>query len=253
MALSLESISKGKARLAPRIVLLGVEKVGKSTFAAGAESPIFIPTKGEQGTDELDVAKFPTASSYADVIEALGVLYQSDHPYKTVIIDSASTLEPMLWDETCKRNAADSIEKVGGGYGKGYTEALKQWRELMDGLDALRMDKGMASILIGHVVASEFNDPEADPYTTYSFDINKKAAAAINRWADCILFANFKKAIVQKTDAGFNKSNARAVGTGQRTLYTEKRPAHPGGNRYGLPYEMKLSWPDFRAALDKTA
>jgi hypothetical protein len=256
MSLSLDSISKGRARKAPRITLLGVEKVGKSTFASQAENPIFIPMKGEQGVDELDVARFPPAQSFADVIDAIRVLYQEDHEHQTVVVDSASALEPLIWDATCRAGGVNSIEEVGKGYGKGYTEALKYWRELTEGLDALRDEKGIASIIIGHVKAKEFNDPEADPYTTYEFDINAKAASLLSRWADATLFAAFKKAIVQKNDVGFNKKVSRATGTGHRVLYTEKRPAHPGGNRYGLPFEIPLplpplsGWSAFRASLD---
>ena len=80
----------------------------------------------------------------------------------------------------------------------------------LDGLDALRDEKNMGSILIGHVKTKEFNDPESDPYTTYMFDINEKAANAVYRWADLVAFCNFKRAIVTKTDAGFNKTRSRA-------------------------------------------
>jgi hypothetical protein len=48
MAFNLESITCEKRLRAPRIVLLGVEKIGKSTFAAGSANPIFIPIRGEQ-------------------------------------------------------------------------------------------------------------------------------------------------------------------------------------------------------------
>jgi hypothetical protein len=250
MAISLDSISKGRARKAPRIVLLGVEGVGKCTFAAQAESPIFIPTKGEKGLDEIDAHKFPPARSYTEVVEAIGSLYNEKHDYKTVVVDSASALEPLVWEEACRVAGKSSIEEIGGGFGKGYIESLKYWRELTEGLDALREDRGMASILIGHVVTAEFNDPEADPYTTYAADVNKKAASLLYRWADAVLFANFKRAIVQKTDVGFNKKASRATSTGQRFLYCEKRPAHPGKNRWSLPYELPLSWQALRAAID---
>jgi len=251
MSFSLSSISKGRARKAPRIVLLGVEGVGKSTFAAQSESPVLIPMKGEQGVDEIDVSKTPKVSSYNELMEVISALYQDEHDYKTVVLDSASALEPLIWDEACARNGnVDSIEKIGGGYGKGYTEAAKVWRELTEGLDALREDRGMSSILIGHVITADFNDPETDPYTTYTFDVHKKAAAWLYRWADAILFANFKRAMVQKTEQGFKKETRRGVGSGQRYLYTEKRPAHPGKNRYGLPYEMALDFAQFKAAVD---
>lgn len=251
MSISLESISTGKAVRAPRIVLLGVEKIGKSTFAAGADNPIFIPVKGEEGVDDLDVAKFPTANTYADIMAMIGTLYTEDHDYQTVVIDSASTLEALIWDQTCRAEKSDSIEKVNGGYGKGYVEALKYWRQIMDGLDALREHKNMASILIGHVTVKGFNDPTADAYDTYLFDINKKASELILRWADSILFAN-RRVAVKKEETGFNKTKARATGGGDPALYTQKRAAHPGGGRgaYGrLPYELPLNWPTFTQAV----
>lgn len=253
MALSLSSITTGKLRKPPRVVLLGVEGVGKSTTAAQSPKTIFIPMKGERGLDEIDAAKFPPCNNYEALIEAITTLYQEDHDYQTVAIDSASALEPLIWDKVCRdNNNAESIEKVNGGYGKGYVEALKLWREVMDGLDALRDEKNMGSILIGHVKTKEFNDPESDPYTTYMFDINEKAANAVYRWADLVAFCNFKRAIVTKTDAGFNKTKSRATGSDQRLMYTTKRPAHPGKNRYALPYELPLSWPALLEAIEKS-
>ncbi|MEM1354332.1 MAG: ATP-binding protein [Planctomycetota bacterium] len=251
MAFSLDSISTGKAHRAPRIVLLGVEKVGKSTFAAGSESPIFLPIKGEEGIDALDVAKFPTAGSFSDVIDMLGTLYADDHEYKTVVIDSASALEPLIWSHACQKDNVASIEKVGGGFGKGYVEAMGYWRQIMDGLDALREKKNIASILIGHVSVKGFNDPTADAYDTYIFDVHKRASEALLRWADCILFAN-RRVAVKREETGFNKVKARATGGGDPMLYTQKRPAHPGGGRgvFGqLPYEMPLTWPAFTGAI----
>ena len=49
MAFDLESITSEKRIRAPRIVLLGVEKIGKSTFASGSHNPIFIHTIREIG------------------------------------------------------------------------------------------------------------------------------------------------------------------------------------------------------------
>lgn len=251
MAFDLQSISKGKALRAPRILLLGVEKIGKSTFASQSDDAIFIPVKGEEGADELDVAKFPTAQKSADVLEALTTLYTQDHDYKTVVIDSASTLEPLIWDSVCKRSGVESIEKVDGGFGKGYVEALREWRQITDGLDALRNEKNMASILIGHVTVKAFNDPTADSYDTFLFDIHKRASEAIQRWVDVILFCN-RRVAVRKEETGFNKTKARATGGGDPFLYTQKRPAHPGGGRgvYGrLPYELPLNWHSFADAV----
>ena len=255
MGFDLNSIKKGVDHKAPRIVLLGVEKIGKSTFAAGAESAIFLPIKGEEGVDDLDVAKFPRAETFDDVLEAVTTLIRDEHEYKTFVIDSASALEPVIWAKLCEESNCDSIEKVGGGYGKGYIEAANKWRSLMDGLDRLR-SKGISVILIGHVKVKRFDDPLGASFDQYQFDLHEKVHLALQRWADSILFAN-SETIVKTEDVGFNKEKKTGKDlTGARWLFTQKRPGHPGGGRgvYGrLPYKLPLDWAAFTSAASEAA
>jgi len=246
---NIADIKHGIQNRPPRIVLCGVEKIGKSTFAAGAPKPIFLPVKGEEGIDALAVARTPVIETYAELMDAIGMLAEQEHKYETIVIDSISALEPLVWEHLCQTSEVDSIEKVGGGFGKGYVEAVGLWREIMAGLDYLRDEKGMGSILIGHVVVRTFTDPLAESYDAYEVDIHKKAAAAIFRWSDCILFANNKVA-VREDDAGKKKGIQRA----DRVLFTQRRPAHMGGGRgiYGqLPYELELTFDAFASAIEK--
>ena len=249
--ITLDSITQGATLRAPRMILLGVEKIGKSTFASGADSPIFLPIKQEEGIDSLDCAKFPTLNTFDELMQALGTLASNAHEYKTVIVDSASALEPVIYADVCSKNNWDSIESP--GYGKGYKESLSRWRQLMQALDYLRSEKGMASILIGHVNVTKFDDPLGPSYDKYDFDLYKDSRAALFRWADFIGFAN-TKTFVQKEDAGFNKKIGKAVdgGMGQRFLFTNKSPAYPAGGRgaYGhLPAEIPLDWNAFKSAV----
>ena len=253
MSISLASIKQGPEPRKPRMVILGGPKIGKSTFAAGAESPVFLPIKGEQGIDYLDVHKFPTSYTFNDVRQNLALLAKDDHDYKTVVIDSASALEPVIHADVCESEKAASIEKVGGGYGKGYTEALSRWRELMQALDYLREHKNMASVIIGHVDVKKFDDPLNESYDQFVFDVNGKASAALFRWADFIGFAN-TKTYVKKESTGFGaeKGKARDSGNGQRFLFCQKSPAFPAGGRgpYGkLPTEIPLDWSTFTEAV----
>lgn len=239
---------------APRIILLGVEKIGKSTFAASSDNPIMIPIKREEGVDDLAVSKFPVCQTFNDLMQCFSTLYTSEHNFGTVVVDSASALEPLIWDDTCHKNGnADSIEKVNGGYGKGYIEALKQWGLVVEALDALRATKNMSSIIIGHVKVKRFDDPNGSSYDQYQFDLNDKASALLYKWADLILFCN-TKVVVTTEKLGFNKEKHRGIdiAEGQRFLYTQKRPSHPGGGRgvYGrIPYELPLSWASFINAV----
>jgi hypothetical protein len=269
MAITLDSIRREKRVRAPRMLLLGVEKIGKTTFACGSQfengllartginSPILIPIRGEEGADSLDVPQFPTCASFNDITDSLAALYAEAHEHKTVVLDSASAMEPLIWDAVCTKHNVSGIEEVGGGYGKGYIEAVGMWREILEGLDSLRTEKNMASIIIGHTKVKRFDDPNGESYDQYQFDINDKSAALLFRWADLILFCN-TKVTVKKEEKGFGQKKARGIDVtgGQRFLFTQKRPAHPGGGRniYGrLPYELPLDWSAFEAAVASVA
>ena len=251
---SLKSITHGTVVRPPRMIILGVEKIGKSTFCSGAPNPIFLPIKKEEGIDSLDVAKFPTINSFDELMDALGVLADGEHEFKSVVIDSASALEYIVWEAVCADNNVASIELAGGGYGKGYGFALDKWKQLMDALDYLREHLGMTTILIGHVKVKTFNDPERASYDQYQFDINEKVAHALSRWADFIGFANKNIGVVEEK-AGFNKKITKGEDLDSETnyLFTKKTPAHPGGGRgvYGqLPSEIPLNWKSFQEEVD---
>ena len=83
MSFDLASVSSEIRQRAPRIIVLGVEKIGKSTFAAGANAPIFLPIKGEEGVDDIKVPKAPVCNSFGDVMGWIGSLYTEDHPHQS--------------------------------------------------------------------------------------------------------------------------------------------------------------------------
>lgn len=258
MAFDLASLSNEKRIRAPRIILLGEQKIGKSTFAAGADSPAFLPIVGEEGIDDLNLQPFAPPDPCGSLADVMGWLYsfgRDEHPYQTVVIDSVSTLEPIIHGEICKEAKAGSINEDSLSFGVGFDKAGIIWRQITETLDALRTCKNMTSILVGHVAVKRFDDPNGESYDQYTWDIHYKAANLLYRWADCILFCN-TKVVVTKEKLGFHKDNVRNIprdiAPGSRFLYTQKRPAHPGGGRgvYGhLPYELPLNWGNFRDAV----
>jgi hypothetical protein len=163
----LEQIHKGKRATPPRILLYGTEGIGKSTFAAQAPSPIFIPT--EDGLGEIDCASFPLAKKYTDVEAYLSALATEQHEYQTVIVDSCDWLEQLIWDDLRHISHATTIEKVDGGYGKGYIAALGYWRQIIDALESLRKERHMAVILISHARIERVEDPESAAYDRYRY------------------------------------------------------------------------------------
>lgn len=248
----LSQIQQGKQSLPPRLVLYGTEGIGKSTFAAQAPAPIFIQT--EDGLSEITCDKFPLAQTLEDVLTALAALHAESHPYQTVVIDSLDWLERLIFDELCRAYNVVSIEKVDGGYAKGYTHALTLWRQVLESLNRLRLDRGMVVLCIAHAKVEKYEDPEAPAYDRYSPRLHKHACGLVCEWADAVLFAT-RKLRVQAEDAGFNRKRGVAYPLGKeggdRFLRTIGGPSCVAKNRYSLPEELPLSWPAFMAALSK--
>lgn len=240
------TVHRGRAAKPPRILLYGVEGIGKSTFGSQAPNPVFIQT--EDGLDEIDCHKFPLAKSYDEVTSALAELASQPHDYETVVIDSLDWLERLAWDKLCAENNVTSIEKVDGGYSKGYTHALSYWREIIDQLNALRNVRGMVVVLIAHSKVERFEDPESSPYDRYSPRLHKHAAALVSEWCDAVLFAT-RRIRTQSEDAGFNRKRtiAHAIGKdgGERILRCVGGPSCVAKNRYGITEELPLSWAAF--------
>ncbi len=245
MAISLSNLKTVKAAdLPPRMLVYGQEKIGKTSLAAEFPDPIFL--RIESGPPEgIELTGWDIAS-YADLMEAFGVLYNDDHDFKTIVIDSTSSLESrVVWPEVCRRGnergePAANIEDF--GFGKGYKNALPIWEEILGGLNDLRGDKGMSIMLLGHSVVKNFGDPETQSYSTYDValqDAEKVSAAArIKREMDAILF--IKKDVSAEKEDPKNKHNNRVLGKGGSTrwIHTEGRPAFVAGNRYAMPEKI---------------
>ena len=245
MAFDLSSIQRGKSVKAPRIFLYATHGIGKSTFASAAPNPIFICT--EDGLGSIDTASFPLASSSADVMGALETLYTQTHDFQTVVLDSADWYEQIL-----QREIEATHKPAELAYGKSAIILADRWKQLLDGLNALRNDKGMAVIIIGQCEIKRFDSPEVDSYDRYQPKLAARSSALVQEWADTVLFANYKT-VVRKEDVGFNKSVSKGIATGERVLHTSETPAFLAKNRYGLPAQLPFNWTAFSQAMSATA
>lgn len=243
MAISLQSIKRTTSMAAPRVLIYGEAGIGKTTWAAGAPNPVFIFTEDGAGTLEVDA--FPKANSFGDVMDAISILYQEDHGYGAVVVDSLDHLEPMIWAEVCAQHNVQSIESI--PYGKGYVEALGLWRQFLDGMNALR-DRGLCVILIAHHQIKRFESPEHDSIDRYDIKLHAKASALVQESVDVIGFAK-PRTVIKTEQLGFGNTRTRGVTTGERVLAVSGTAAYVAKNRYALPPELPLTWSAFADAI----
>jgi hypothetical protein len=241
MAFNLDSIKRSTGIKAPRVMIYGPHGLGKTTFGAGAPNPIMILT--EDGLGRLEVDHFPLATSYQDVIDAIGTLYNEEHNFSTVVIDSLDWLDNLIWQDIHAKHDDKAL-----AYGKGAVIAADYWRQILDGLSALRDDKGMAVVMIAHTEIKRFDSPETEPYDRYRPKLQDRSSALIQEWCDGVFFCNYR-VVTKETEVGFNKEVRRGITTGERLMYTTEKPAYLAKNRYGLPDQLPLSWDAFATAI----
>ena len=247
MAFDLSSIKPTRRDTPERILIHGPHKVGKSTFGAMAPSSIFIPT--EDGQDNLDAQAFPLCKSWDDITAAITTLYIEDHEFKTVVLDSADWSESLAQKKVAENHNVDGIEGI--GYGKGYTYVADLFREVLDGLNALRLKKGMRVVLLCHSEIRRFDDPQADSYDRYQIKLHKLVGKLVQEWSDVIGFAQMDVLTKVEEKKGFKAERTRAIDSGRRVLRLEGGAAFDAGNRYSLPAELPLEWPAFEEALNQ--
>jgi hypothetical protein len=237
-------IKKGAEKKPPRIVLIGVEGVGKTTAGAQTENPIFLCSEDGLIGKDFDGIANVAPQTWEEVLQFIGWLATSKHEYKTLVIDTLDWIEPRLFSFCCKRDGKQGIEDY--GYGKGYTVASDEFRHLLAGLEMLR-NKGMMILINAHCQIKNFANPVGDNYDRYELKVSKQIAGLVKEWSDCILFARFETHTYKESQ----KTRAKGIGGQKRIVHTSHCAAWDGKNRYGMPETLPLDMGEIMSAINK--
>lgn len=236
------NITKGKQKTAIRMCCYGAEGIGKSTFASQFPDPLFIDVEG--GTKQLDVARFPQPTTWPELLEMVDAVIEEPSACKTLVIDTIDRAEMLLTTQLLKEGNVDSIEKYGGGYGKGYTAIAERFnKDLLMRLDKL-IAKGVNVTMIAHAAMRKLESPDEPPYDRWELKTSKKVAPLIKEWTDILCFMKYEQVVVEEN--GRNKAKGKA----KRLMVFNHRPTCDAKNRYGLEDDLPLSFEPLRAIYE---
>ena len=236
------NISKGKKKAAIRTVIYGPEGIGKSTFASEFPEPLFIDVEGS--THQLDVARFDDQpNSWDELLEMIDAVIAEPDACKTLVIDTIDRAEMLLTNQLLKEGKCDSIEKYGGGYGKGYTALFERMqKDLLLRLDRV-IAKGVNVTLVAHAMMRKFESPDDPPYDRWELKISKKCAPLVKEWCDNLFFANYEVLVTK--DGTKNKARGN-----KRIMYCTHSATHDAKNRYGLDDDLPFDFEPLRAIYE---
>lgn len=225
----------------PRIVLLGMEGIGKTTLAASAPKPLFIAA--ENGLTGFENIPHLEPETFGDVLALVDALVGSESiEYKTIVIDTADWLERLIHSYICKRDGKENVEAY--GYGKGMKIAEQELVLLLSKLDSLRVKHDVYIIITSHVQIKTFNDPAGESWDRYEAKGGKGFTGVLREWPDACLFCVYE---VFKTK---NRDGKESTVGGERVIKTTWSPAHDAKNRLSLPEVLPLSWEYLSEAIE---
>lgn len=226
-----------------KVVLYGVEGIGKSSFAARFPQPVFIDTEG--GTGRLDVQRLPAPDSWQMLLDEAAAAADGQVPCQTLVLDTADWAEKLCMAGVCARFKVKGIEDI--GYGKGYTYVKEDFARLLDVLEKV-IASGRHVVVVAHAAVAKFEQPDAvGSYDRWVMKTSKQVAPLLREWCDMLLFANYKT-VVEKSGAGPSAKN-KASGA-RRVLYTTHNACWDAKNRFGLPDEVPFDYESIRAIMD---
>jgi hypothetical protein len=229
----LSRVKRGVISRPQRVVLYGVESVGKTTLAAKFPSPVLIDVEG--GSAHLDVPRLEV-SNWTEVAGAIGELGNGGHDFKTVVIDSMDWAEKLAVEDMLATAKKDSLEDF--GYGKGYTMAAERMARFLGSLDRL-IEHGLNVCLIAHAKVARHEPPDGmQAYDRFELKMTRQTSPLVKEWADSLLFANFKTRVIES-----ESGKAKGIGGKERVIYTQRSAAYDAKCRMpGIAEELPMTW-----------
>lgn len=260
----LGQLKRGRLVLPPRCLFYGPEGVGKTSITVDAGA---LMADIEGGSGELDAIRYPFNPGEADefkprdynqvVAMAEDLIAHPGHGIKALAIDTADALEALIHQHLCVTHKVSSIEKVGGGFGKGYRAAVEELRRFLSRLDLIRA-QGVAIIFVAHSVTSTFKNPEGPDYDRFQLKVTDTKSASfagqLKEWCEIVGFIHFESGAKKLDD---DDKRARGWATNRRIVQLAREAAWDAKWRLTVPMEMEFSldpihpWAPFADAIER--
>lgn len=255
------AISRGKIAQPLRILIYGVEGIGKSTTAAKAPRPLILGT--EDGTAHLDVARVTPDGwltgerPLLDLVSWFATPDASD--YQTLVIDTADMAERLCVEYCCRRDhdTPEPTKKYnrttwvdgkptldGYGYGAGNKVVESEFLALLAALDRARRARNVHVVFTAHADVAKEKNAGGDDYGIIAPKLIKQVREQLTAWCDAVLYCQYAYNVLQPGthEKGKQVAKAKVVTDEERIVHTQRDGAFLAKNRLGLPKVIDMEW-----------
>lgn len=248
----------------PILSIVGFPGSGKTRLGALFPSPIFI-----QCDDNAESAfqtipederpdffpKVPRANVKQQIkpseviVQQLNWLGTSEHQYKTVVIDTVTSMNQLLEGEVLAYDTtgAETIADCAGGFHKGYKLVAGMHSKIRSRCERLRV-KGMVVVFLAHTSENKVKArPDAPECTVYGLDMYKESRPYYVNHSDAVLYIKEIEIVkgYEENKKGQVTKQGKVQKTGDRVIvasgdgmygYTDAK------NCFGIPNELELPY-----------
>lgn len=220
----------------PIFTIVGISGSGKTTLASTFPKPIFLKTIGEAVPRDIATdLSIVDIRSKRQLFETLTELYNEDHDYKTVVIDSVSGLEEIFYSEILAAEpATQGIARALGGYGAAYKAAAATHGLVRKHVERLREERGMMTVFLAHTDVDKLDLPDSEPFNQYTLRLNRFARV---HYIDSVDFVGF---LGQERILLGEDGKKKAITSGGRILKCTMEPASSAKNRFGITEDLEV-------------
>jgi hypothetical protein len=251
---------------APMITIVGTPGAGKTSLGALFPGAIVLPTEDgtavfENWDDDIQPVVLPrlpksakdeagniSRSSRGVLMQIMDELINTDHPHKTLVIDSITSLDALFGHEIALRDGVNTVADASGGFHKGYAEVASWHADFIYKCEQLRAVKKMAIVFLAHVGVKKIrNRPDAAAdYSVFSLDMDNQSLSVYVSQSDAVLYLEKEEFVTgQETNKkGQTTKFGRVTQTGVRKLITTgdgKVGYVNAKTRYNMPPEMEVT------------
>lgn len=221
----------------PKTIIYGINGIGKSRLAMQAPNNIFMDfdknlAQYKVVSNRSEGIKYPL-DTFQQVLDFVTLLINEPHDFKTVIIDSASSLNMIIENQVKLEKNVDSVKAI--PFDKGYDHTRVLWEQLLRKLDFLWEKRKMMIIIIAHDQLKEVKNPIDGNFHGYDVALHKDIGALLRYWSNMMLYATTLKRFTEhKGKEKFGNINKKLTES-KRILYTEGDDLFVAKNTFDLP------------------